>query len=449
MDRRSSQPTRWSDADLIAAAASGDAAAYAVLQERHQAAARILAGQLSAGPAEADEIVSAAFARLRDELRSADGPGADGPGAALRPYLFTAVRRAAYERLSGERAASTAEPVADPGPVSLTQAQAPDLAEPLLTAPAIADLAGSPLGVAFTSLPERFRAALWHVDVERTSSAQSATILGLTPRGVADLADQARSSLVEAYLSQYLSGVTREYCRSVLEGLGFDGDGLAGPEPLMVELHLDRCDDCRATVTDLADLGRSLRRVIAPAFIGAAAAAYLAIAGEEPGVADQLIGGLRWAPHAMHPQAHLATGGSRRALAAGGAVLAVIAVTGLALVLASATAAQQRVAAQHPLAAAAAPSRRAAAAPSTGPAPASAPTPSPGSDAVLAKSSAGSAMSTPTPSPSPEPTPTTPGPTQSPTPTPTPTPVPTPTPTPVPTPTPTPTPCHHRNCPGG
>ena len=78
------------DAELIGAAASGDEAAYAALRERHEAAARSLARQLVKDPAEADEVVSETFTRLRDVIR-----GGGGPRSAVRPYLLIAVRRVA------------------------------------------------------------------------------------------------------------------------------------------------------------------------------------------------------------------------------------------------------------------------------------------------------------------------------------------------------------------
>src|ERR1700685_224283 len=92
------EPLPPSDVDLIAASRSGDAAAYAALYKRHVAAANSLARRLVRGPAEADDVVAESFAKVLDLLRRGGGPE-----GAFRPYLLTAVRRAAYDRHRAER----------------------------------------------------------------------------------------------------------------------------------------------------------------------------------------------------------------------------------------------------------------------------------------------------------------------------------------------------------
>jgi len=91
-------PLPPSDADLITASRSGDAAAYDTLYRRHAPAARTLARQLVRGQAEADDVVAETFAKILDLLRRGGGPE-----GAFRPYLLTAVRRAAYDRHRAER----------------------------------------------------------------------------------------------------------------------------------------------------------------------------------------------------------------------------------------------------------------------------------------------------------------------------------------------------------
>src|SRR6202050_4543167 len=90
-----SQALPSSDAELIKAVASGTAAAYATLHERHIAAARILARQVAPSAAEAEEVLSETFARLHGVLRRGEGPA-----EALRPFLLTAVRRGARRGLA-------------------------------------------------------------------------------------------------------------------------------------------------------------------------------------------------------------------------------------------------------------------------------------------------------------------------------------------------------------
>src|SRR6202453_1666810 len=88
-----SEPLPPSDADLIAASRAADSAAYAVLYERHAAAARSLARQLVHGRPEADDVVSEAFARVLARFKRGGGPD-----SSFRPYLLTTVRRVAYDR---------------------------------------------------------------------------------------------------------------------------------------------------------------------------------------------------------------------------------------------------------------------------------------------------------------------------------------------------------------
>ncbi len=263
MDNSSAQAVPRSDADLIRAVASGDAGAYVGLHERHVAAARSLAGLIVADSAEAEQVLSAAFTRLRDAIRL----GA-GPAEALRPYLLTVVRREARARQAGE------------------PARAPDVAaqvgygEPLIIDPLVAELAASPLARAFLALPERWRTALWHEAIEEADPAETAAVLGTTADGAAQIAGQAQAGLIVECLKRYWSGLDQEACRSAIGQLSAHADGsLSGFDHREVQQHLRDCRQCRAAAFELAELGRSLRRVVAPVILGSAAARYLARPG--------------------------------------------------------------------------------------------------------------------------------------------------------------------------
>jgi DNA-directed RNA polymerase specialized sigma24 family protein len=210
-----------SDAELLNAIRSGDPGAYDVLRGRHEAAAGRLAGLLGTGAA-ADEIVSLAFAQVLDAISRGGGPT-----DAFRPYLLTAVRRAA---LAGEASAAA--------PVPTDAHQLPDPGQPLID-PSVAQAAASPVVAAFESLPERWRAVLWHTQVERTAPAEVGALLGLTAADVAVLADRARDGLAQAVAHSQQA-----------------------PGP--------------------ADTGSDLRRAVAPVVLGAAADAYLATVPGSP-----------------------------------------------------------------------------------------------------------------------------------------------------------------------
>jgi DNA-directed RNA polymerase specialized sigma24 family protein len=370
MDESSSTPLLIGDAELIRAVVSGDAAAYATLRERHEPAARSLARQLVTDPAEADEVVSATFRRLHGVIRRGGGPE-----AAVRPYLLAAVRRVAGERSGGQpKAADGERPGGQPEGTAAGEAELPSPGEPQPGDPA-AEAESEPLARAFLSLPEQWRAVLWHTEIEQADPGQAAVVLGLTAQGVAELGEQARAGLSRAYLKLYLAGVTREDCRSAAGKLDLHLIGAArGHREGKVQRHLHGCRACRAVAVELAGLGRSLRPAVAPVYLGPAATAYLAAiraaparrAGAPAGAPARASAGTRVTSRLRGTRQ-----GARRprqALAAGALLLAVFAVTGLTLVLAGNTASPRT--ALHPAAAAAAPSRPAATVPLPLPAPA-------------------------------------------------------------------------------
>ena len=126
------------DADLIAASRAGDAAAYDTLYRRHVAAAHSLARQLVRNRAEADDVVAETFAKILDLLHRGGGPD-----DAFRPYLLTAVRRAAYDRHRAERRQLVTD-----------EMETFDRGVPFAD-PAVADLERTMIARAFASLPER------------------------------------------------------------------------------------------------------------------------------------------------------------------------------------------------------------------------------------------------------------------------------------------------------
>ena len=247
------------------------------------------------------------------------------------------------------------------------QAEAPNLGEPLFTDPAAAELESAPLARAYASLPERQRAAAWHTVVERVDPAEAAAVLGLTEAGVAELPEMVRAALSQAYLKLYLFSLTREDCKAEAGQLGLHLDGVTrGPDERTVQRHLRGCRECRAVVIELTGLHRSLRRTVAPIFLGPGAEAYLSAVDAKAAPAGQVTGGLRWMREA--PGRIRQVPRQRQAVAGGVLLLAAFTVAGLSLTLAANTAPQHR--ADRPFAAAITPPSRAAAAPPSSPVPA-------------------------------------------------------------------------------
>ena len=260
MSEESRPPAVPSDAALIVALRQGDDAAYGELYRRHIDAARGLARQLVHGGSEVDDVVSETFARVLDLMRRGGGPE-----SAFRPYLLTAVRRVAYDRFRTDKRSVLTDEIEgyDPG-------------TPFVD-PAVAGLERSLIARAFYSLPERWRAVLWHTEVEEARPADVAPLLGLSANGVAALAYRAREGLRQAYLQMHLSGVADETCRPALERLGaYVRGGLSKRETPMVERHLADCADCRGVYAELADVNVGLKGVIGPLIAGPALGGYLA-----------------------------------------------------------------------------------------------------------------------------------------------------------------------------
>ena len=135
------------DAELIATARSGDAAAIGTLYERHAGAAWVVARQYSDSPTDADDVVADSFAAVFGAIERGKGPE-----SAFRAYLFTVVRRVAgLRREKGRRV----RPTDDIAVLEAGTALAGTAEEPAL--------AGFERGVvarAFHSLPERWQAVL-------------------------------------------------------------------------------------------------------------------------------------------------------------------------------------------------------------------------------------------------------------------------------------------------
>ncbi|MFE2751630.1 sigma-70 family RNA polymerase sigma factor [Actinosynnema sp. NPDC059335] len=264
--RSSSAPSRsQSDAELIEAVRGGEIQAYGQLFERHVRAARNLARHLSWSTAEAEDLVSDAFAKVLDVLRAGGGPD-----SAFRAYLLTAVRHTAYDKSRRDRRLKLADDVeAVSGVEKVTTVPFHD--------PAVATLERSLATRAFASLPERWQTVLWQTEIEGQSASELAKLLGLTANGASALAYRAREGLKTAYLQAHLEHSPTDRCRAtVLKLAAWTRGGLTKRETAQVEAHLDECATCRAMAAELADVNATLRAYVAPLVLGAGVAGYLA-----------------------------------------------------------------------------------------------------------------------------------------------------------------------------
>ncbi|MFC5820334.1 zf-HC2 domain-containing protein [Nonomuraea harbinensis] len=285
--------TPQSDAYLLHAVRGGDATAYGQLYERHVAAARALAGQLVYGEAEVEDVVAESFTRVLDHV----GRGG-GPASAFRTYLLIVVRRTVHDRtrVTGEIELSDTAMPADP---------------------ASARLEGSLIAQAYLSLAERWRAVLWHTEVENARSADVAPLLGLSANGVSALAYRAREGLRQAYLQLYLTGSPPPECKAVIGKLGaYVRGGLTRRDSRSVDEHVRDCPNCHTVLRELTDVNRGLRTVIGPLVLGDVAAGYLEALSRPAPAPRRTLGRMR--------RTHVAVAGGAATVMAVAAAFAVV-----------------------------------------------------------------------------------------------------------------------------
>ncbi|MFI6706069.1 zf-HC2 domain-containing protein, partial [Nonomuraea sp. NPDC050478] len=285
--------TPQSDAYLLHAVRGGDATAYGQLYERHVAAARALAGQLVYGEAEIEDVVAESFTRVLDHV----GRGG-GPASAFRTYLLIVVRRTVHDRtrVTGEIELSDTAMPADP---------------------ASARLEGSLIAQAYLSLTERWRAVLWHTEVENARSADVAPLLGLSANGVSALAYRAREGLRQAYLQLYLTGSPPPECKAVIGKLGaYVRGGLTRRDSRSVDEHVRDCPNCHTVLRELTDVNRGLRTVIGPLVLGDVAAGYLEALSRPAPAPRRTLGRMR--------RTHVAVAGGAATVMAVAAAFAVV-----------------------------------------------------------------------------------------------------------------------------
>lgn len=296
-----------SDADLLQAVREGNAAAYGQLYERHVAAARALARQLVRST-EVEDVVAEAFTKILDLV----GRGG-GPESGFRTYLLTVVRRTVHDRSRIESRQLTTGEVEDYDP-----------GVPFVD-PALVGLEKSLIARSYLSLPERWRAVLWHTEVERSKPAEVAPLLGLSANGVAALAYRAREGLRQAYLQLHLGAQPQHGCRPVLGKMGtYVRGGLARRDTKAIDEHVSGCEECHGVLLELADVNRGLRVMVGPLVAGPLFGGYAAELARSAGVGGGAVlwafGWFRRAPK------------RQQAAMAGGLAVAVVAVVAFVLV---------------------------------------------------------------------------------------------------------------------
>jgi RNA polymerase sigma factor (sigma-70 family) len=247
-----------SDADLVAAASTGDARASGELYQRHHAAVLGYARGLVRDHHTAEDLTSEAFTRTLAALRQGLGPQ-----EAYRSYLYTVVRNAAVDLArAGQRTVVTDE-VAGWAEGTSEDPMEVDERDALVRA--------------FRSLPERWQTVLWYTIVEDEPIQRVAELLGLEPNAVSQLAFRAREGLRQAFLAASFEG--RPECAEYTAELAANLRRPGRRRSRALRRHLATCEECRRVAGEMSDLNQRLRRClpIGVAVLGAPTAPFAPI----------------------------------------------------------------------------------------------------------------------------------------------------------------------------
>ncbi|MGR4881205.1 RNA polymerase sigma factor [Streptomyces sp. LARHCF249] len=252
------RPTAPSDGELTRRLRRGygsgtaDETVCDLLYRRHRRAALAYARTCCRTPQDAEDLVSEAFARTLQAVRSGAGPR--GP---WRAYLLAVVRHTAVQWSDGDgRTLLTA----DFDSWCQQAAAGGDPQRRLLAGEDRRLLARS-----FRTLPARWRAVLWHTLVEEDSPHEVAALLGITPSAVTSLAFRAREGLREAYLLAHLDTVADGRCGHYSHMLGSAVRRSPARQPRGLVRHLAGCEDCARAYEELLDLNSTMRGAVAAA----------------------------------------------------------------------------------------------------------------------------------------------------------------------------------------
>lgn len=270
------------DPKIMAMVRDGDRAAFDVLFQRHVAAAQFVARAQTDNIGDADDVVSEAFASIFQALTEGKGPD-----EFFRSYLLTAVRRIAHDR---NRKARRTQAVVDGAILDTVAVDADTVLDAFES---------STLAKAFKSLPERWQAVLWHVDVEGLKPSAAAAFIGLTPNGVSSLVIRAREGLRQAYLQNHINLSEDDSCLEYSSQLGkYARDGLKRTSREKVEAHLEECPKCTALLMELNDVQAGMRAAVFPLVAGvvftpAVATGYLPGGSGSSAAGPRSTGGFR------------------------------------------------------------------------------------------------------------------------------------------------------------
>jgi RNA polymerase sigma factor (sigma-70 family) len=229
------------DEQLTERARHGDRGAFGELYRRHHREARAAARRALRSTADADDVVSEAFAGVLNALNNGRGPRDN-----FRIYLLACVRNGCRRRrpvvadCDGESEDDSRKPVMFEDPERYAEADT--------------------VARAFASLAPRWQETLWLTDVQQWQAAEVGEQLRLSPNATAVLTRRARQAFAVAYLDQHVAAASSDECARFAPRLGaYVRDQLSDTQRTAVERHLLTCAECAAAAEQLRDLNASLR----------------------------------------------------------------------------------------------------------------------------------------------------------------------------------------------
>ncbi len=230
------------DVLLVDLVRQGDLAAFSELYRSHLTVAGYVARAEMDNSSDAEDVVAEAFASVLEALLAGKGPR-----ESFQAYLTTTVRRMAHRRNIRSRRTATL------GYGSVMDALVLDENS------TIKAFEATILMRAFRSLPVRWQAVLWCVEVEGLKPAATGRVMELSPNGVSSLLIRAREGLRQAYLQEHVGRTPDSPCTDFSRHFGkFVRDAVRKAARQRIAHHLAGCPRCADVVAYLKEIDEAM-----------------------------------------------------------------------------------------------------------------------------------------------------------------------------------------------
>ncbi len=219
--------TGQDDQMLIACVRGGSHQSYGQLYSRYVGRARGHAMRLCANPQDAEDVAAEAFAKIFQLLCHGRGPTSN-----FSAYLRQTIRSVAVDHFRSGVAVDSTDRLGD-------EAALDDEAE------TVADRVGAEaVLVAFRSLPERWRMALWLTEIEDRNPREVAEVFRQNPHGFSAMTYRARWGLRVAYLTTLLDAGSGPSCVELRHMVEAINQPMTRRQVVELSAHVSECQPC-------------------------------------------------------------------------------------------------------------------------------------------------------------------------------------------------------------